>query len=421
MAAHFAALVAVLALAAGATATPAHSNRTQSWWSHLAAPHSIPVTKNLREVPVDYTTPMLIARYGYASESHTVRTQDGYLLTLHRIPNPGKPVIFLQHGVLSSSADWVVLGPGKALALILFDAGFDVWMGNFRGNTYSRAHVTLSPSDKKFWDFSWHEMGVYDIPAMIDSVLATTQEKDLVYVGHSQGTTAFLVMASMVPEYNDKVKAFIAMAPVAFLGHIGSLPLKLISKAVDEIGFITKVLGIGEFLPSDAFLSYVNSKACSDGSLVQSVCTNLLFMIAGYDSEELDTELLPLIMQNVPAGASTKQMLHFGQLINSDKFRQYDLGIFQNMMHYKSFSPPEYPLHKITTQVYLHYAENDLIAVPKGVDKLRAGLSSVRLVRKVPHHTYNHVDFLYGRDSMPLLYSEVLQSIKEVFGSRADA
>lgn len=44
-----------------------------------------------------------------------MKTSDGYLLTLHRIPNPGKPVIYLQHGVLSSSADWVVIGPQKAL------------------------------------------------------------------------------------------------------------------------------------------------------------------------------------------------------------------------------------------------------------------------------------------------------------------
>lgn len=59
--------------------------------------------------------PVLIAKYGYEAETHTIRTSDGYLLTMHRIPNPGKPAIFLQHGILSSSADWVVLGPEKAL------------------------------------------------------------------------------------------------------------------------------------------------------------------------------------------------------------------------------------------------------------------------------------------------------------------
>lgn len=58
---------------------------------------------------------MIIARYGYPSETHTIKTDDGYLLTVHRIANPGKPVVYLQHGILSSSADFVVLGPEKAL------------------------------------------------------------------------------------------------------------------------------------------------------------------------------------------------------------------------------------------------------------------------------------------------------------------
>jgi hypothetical protein len=48
-----------------------------------------------------------------------VVTDDGYILTLHRIPNnksvAQKPPVLLQHGLLCSSADWVIIGPGEGL------------------------------------------------------------------------------------------------------------------------------------------------------------------------------------------------------------------------------------------------------------------------------------------------------------------
>lgn len=89
-------------------------------------------------------------------ETHQVVTGDGYILSLHRIPvysqgSHKRPPVFLQHGLLSSSADWVVTGPGHGLAFQLAEAGYDVWMGNFRGNTYSKGHLRPDISDKEYW------------------------------------------------------------------------------------------------------------------------------------------------------------------------------------------------------------------------------------------------------------------------------
>lgn len=65
--------------------------------------------------------PELIQKYGYPAEVHQVITEDGYILTMHRIPH-GKnssggprPVAFVQHGLFSSSADWLLNRVDKAL------------------------------------------------------------------------------------------------------------------------------------------------------------------------------------------------------------------------------------------------------------------------------------------------------------------
>lgn len=108
-------------------------------------------------------------------------------------------------------------------------------MGNSRGNVYSRAHESLLTSDFKFWDFTWHEMGIYDLPASIDYVLSTTGQNKINFLGHSQGTTSFFVMMSERPEYNDKISKFIAYAPLAYASNVESPIIDLFAKISSPI------------------------------------------------------------------------------------------------------------------------------------------------------------------------------------------
>ena len=105
----------------------------------------------------------LINPYNYPFAAHTVTTSDDYILQLFRIQaantsiQPNKPVIFMMHGNFDSADDYVVNTNKKSLALVLADQGYDVWLGNNRGNKYCM--TTSKPkSNKDFWAFSFQQM-----------------------------------------------------------------------------------------------------------------------------------------------------------------------------------------------------------------------------------------------------------------------
>jgi lysosomal acid lipase/cholesteryl ester hydrolase len=101
-------------------------------------------------------------------------TPDGYHLTIFHVwhhTSKGQPVFF-QHGILSSADTWM-MNKEKSPAFVAAKAGYDVWLGNNRGNKYSRGHDKWDPAtdQKEFFDYSFYELGMYDAPTQIDFVL----------------------------------------------------------------------------------------------------------------------------------------------------------------------------------------------------------------------------------------------------------
>jgi len=370
------------------------------------------------EEDANLTVPQLITKYGYPFEEYFVITHDGYILNLHRIPygrdgpSENRQPVFVMHGILCSSADWVIAGPGLGLAYILADKGYDVWLGNARGSSYSRNHTYLSPDNdpdrETFWHFSWNEIGYYDLPTMIDFVLETTQFPDVFYIGHSQGTTSFFVMTSTRPEYNSKIKAQFSLAPIAFMDHMTSPVLKFIANFDGAIGSLLEMIGIYEFLPTDGFVSQMAQGLCNEGDPTQILCTNILFVLCGFNKDKMNTTLLPIIMGHTPAGASSMQMLHYAQEINSGYFRKYDFGLVENMEIYGENYPPNYPLEQITAPVYLFYSHNDWLAAETDVLRLYDKLPNVLGKFLVADDKWNHLDYLWGIDVDVLVYNKVL-------------
>ena len=70
---------------------------------------------------------------------------------LGEVRSEQRPPVFVQHGLLCDSTSWILNLNNQSLPFILSDEGFDVWVANSRGNTYSKAHKTLKPDTDAFW------------------------------------------------------------------------------------------------------------------------------------------------------------------------------------------------------------------------------------------------------------------------------
>ncbi|KAH8320927.1 hypothetical protein KR067_012370 [Drosophila pandora] len=367
------------------------------------------------------TTVTIVEGHGYPIEEHSVQTSDGYILTMHRIPyskNTGKdgprPVVFLMHGLLCSSSDWVLAGPHAGLAYLLSEAGYDVWMGNARGNTYSKKHATKSPLLQPFWNFEWHDIGIYDLPAMIDYVIYWTGVETVSYVGHSQGTTSFFVLNSMVPRFKSRIRSAHLLAPVAWMDHMESPLAKVGAPLLGQPNAFVEVFGSAEFFASTELMNLFGALVCKDEAISQFMCTNVLFLLGGWDSPYQNVTLIPEIMATTPAGCSVNQLFHYLQEYNSGYFRQFDYGKTRNKKEYSSKTPPEYNVEGIDVPTYLYYSDNDYFASLVDVDKLRYTMnpSALKSAYRLPEVKWNHIDFLWGLNVKEILYDRVINDIK---------
>nr|XP_050027650.2 gastric triacylglycerol lipase-like isoform X1 [Dermacentor andersoni] len=357
----------------------------------------------------------LITSNGYPVEEYTVTTRDSYVIMIQRIPRGRrepqgqrrKPVAFLMTGLLSSSADYVVNLPDQSLGFILADNGFDVWLGNVRGTTYS-SHRRLKNWMKKYWDFSFDEMINFDLPAQIDMILEKTESPSLLYVGWSQGSLIMFGLLASKPQYNQKVRLFNAIAPVAYLGHMTSEMKEMVPFADFLDGLLQMTLN-GAFLAKNGPVFQQIKKDECGSTMQRPACKAVFKLVNGGFPIEMNKTRFPVYLANNPAGSSVRNMYHFAQIIRDNRLQMFDWGPLQNKKIYGQKRPPEYDLSRVTAPVALYWSAGDVLARPVDVKHLAKRLPNVVLSYKVPVRGFTHIDFVWSIYAKDHLYKEILR------------
>ncbi|XP_045446849.1 lipase 3-like [Melitaea cinxia] len=361
------------------------------------------------QVGIYYETIKRTGQDGYYSESHAVTTSDGYILDLQRIPfrrfeneenapKTPKPVVFLMHGLQSNSVSYIFLGPDLALAYLLAEAGYDVWMGNARGGLNSRRHVQLNPDVERnaFFDYSFEDIGTKDVPEMIDYILKVTGQPQLHYIGHSQGGTVFLVMNSIRTEYNQKIKSAHLLAGVGYMEHFPNRLLRALAISTNLIYSFAVTHGIVEVLgPAETNEPSPEIADTTEKGLLDTLLDAITSLFG-------ESEML--------APASIKQYAHFGQNIRAKTFKRWDYGPIGNMRTYGSLRAPSYDISKITINTTMHYTVSDDLLDERDVIKMSSVMPNARN-RKIARESFTHTDFVVAPDAKELLYDYIIEEL----------
>jgi pimeloyl-ACP methyl ester carboxylesterase len=347
----------------------------------------------------------LVMTKGYPLEIHYVVTTDGYILKLYRIPGgkneknwhfKQKQAIFIMHGIFDSSDGLICNDEDKCIPYILANMGYDVWLGNNRGNKHSRFHTTLSPDSNEFWDFSFHEMGLYDLPASINHVLKTNKYSDkIIYIGHSQGTAQLFAALTQQFEYFKKtIKLFVAMGPVARVYFLNSRMLRMMVRL--KLDIICNKLNFKEMLSCDEKLSKATSWLLPKTPLMANMASEL---VCDHNSKACNNQKrISVYLSHMPGGSSLKAVSHFVQLYRSKTFQFWDYGKKKNLEIYNSPTPKHYDLSIIKDfPIALFSGKLDRLSTPVDVKWLIEQLGDNIVYHKC-YDNMAHMTFMMAED-----------------------
>ncbi|KAI1803762.1 alpha/beta-hydrolase [Daldinia bambusicola] len=366
----------------------------------------------------------LCAMYGYTAEEHVLQTKDGYLLGIHRLAwrkgeedmkvNDGpasvkKRVVYLHHGLLMNSEVWVCLTDAqRCLPFVLVERGFDVWLGNNRGNKYSKKSINYPPTTTEFWNFSIDEFAFHDIPDTINYILETTKQQSLSYIGFSQGTAQAFASLAVHPKLNEQVNVFIALAPAMSPAGLNNGIVDALIKASPQV----------------LFLLFGRRSILSSATMWQSILYPPLFMkvidmglsfLFGWKTKNISVSQKLAAYPHLYSFTSTKSVVHWFQIIRNQSFQMYDDDV-QTPLSINTSSKytkvAKYPTRNIKTPIVLVYGGSDSLV---DIEVMMRELPNRTVATEIPH--YEHLDFLWARDVDIQVFQHVFDALENFKGA----
>lgn len=357
---------------------------------------------------------------GIMFEEHEVITEDGYILSLFRFlskKNEGKilkrPVLYIG-GHLDSAESLFFLGENSPGNYFL-ENGFDLWGANKRGSKYSqKTHVNPNIKYKEYWDFSFQEVGRYDVKAFYDYILKFTKSKKLNVLGQSMGGLEYIVAAAddeignWIQEHSNKV---VLQAPNILMQYQTDIKMKFVGNYIVTFGqqlwdflgeYSSPVIPFPEFLsvPLIKFWIY-------DERYIQHI-----FPGGNLRNDWDCLECLKVLLYHYDSGTSMRQFYHIFQhqrtSTDDRQLYKYDFGEKENWERYNQATPPAYDFSRIRNELIILGSTFDQISPLEGLiefDKITG--ANIKLIVK---ENWSHLAFI-----IPKFPGELFKIYDETF------
>ena len=315
---------------------------------------------------------------GLRSQKYFITTEDGYILQLFRIIADGeeasKTPVYFQHGS-QDSAMWWIANKDNSAPFVLAKNGFDVWVANSRGWSFSRMHRDLDPDiDHEYWDFSFQDMAKYDTKAVVEWILKNNANSKIGYIGHSQGCAVILcALAEDYDWYKDKLFMVVAWAPATRMANMKVEYLKKVwnNKFIEKLADRLDIKAVNE--PNKYSLSFL----CSFAKIWPRYMEWWMRRLHDADPKVNDLTSVQIFWYYHPNGTSFKSLRHWSQIIKQGEFRKFSYSKEKNLEVYGTESSPIIDISRIKDiPIALLWGKFDLLATPEDVKWTRDQLNS---------------------------------------------
>lgn len=369
--------------------------------------------------------------YGYIVREHVITTEDEYVLVIHKLEKkgirytPSRKIAYFHHGLLTNSELFLLGGTKeRILPFVLVDMGYDVWLGNNRGNKYSMKHTKLSIDDAKFWDFSLDEYALYDIPNAIDYISSHYEESaKITYIGFSQGCSQLFASLSLKPELNTKLNLFIGLSPAIIPRNLNHPIFKaIVIQSAKNNEFLYSMFGNKAILPSVAFWSYFLGS-----SLYEKVVDTSLVYLFGWSGKNMTKSQKKIGYPHMFSNSSVKSLIHWFQIINSKRFQMFDetcnigmtkLSNISSVSRSKTNRVAPFPIaHHLNVPTFLVYGDSDILIDMENTKELILNINDKmknNIIDIVNCPGYEHMDTLWGKNVVDDVFTKVIDTMEAV-------